>query len=150
MKKLLFTISAVALLVLTIACNPKSGDTGGGSSSSVKQDTGKTIKSAQVNNLTVTLSSPTGQLKHGGDEFFLSFADSSGKPVDVGAVALNFYMPGMGTMPVMNDPTTFTTTNTPGIYRGKAAVEMSGEWQAQITFEGSAGTGKTSFPVNVQ
>ncbi len=147
MKKLFIAISAIALLVLAIACDPKTGNT---TDSTAKQDTGKTIKSAQVNNLTVTISSPTGQLKHGGDEFFLSFTDSSGKPIDVGAVALNFYMPGMGTMPVMNDQTTFTTTKTPGIYQGKANIEMSGEWQAQITFEGSAGTGKTSFPVPVQ
>lgn len=147
MKKLLISACVFGLLLLAIACDPKSETTG---SSSAKQDTGKAIKSAQVNNLTVTLSNPKGQIKHGGDEFFLSFTDSSGKPVDVGAVSLNFYMPGMGTMPVMNDPTTFTTTNTPGIYRGKANIEMSGEWQAQITFEGKAGTGKTSFPVSVQ
>ncbi|MCA1633535.1 MAG: FixH family protein [Acidobacteria bacterium] len=147
MKKLLIAISVAALLALAIACAPQSGDTTGGSA---KQDTGKVIKSAQVNSLTVTLSSPSGQLKHGGDEFFLSFTDQAGKSVDVGAVALNFYMPGMGTMPVMNNPTTFTTTNTPGTYRGKANIEMAGEWQAQITFEGSAGTGKTSIPVNVR
>lgn len=147
MKKLLVALSALALLLLATACGPKSGGTTG---SGAEQDTGKAIKSAQVNNLTVTISSPTGQLRHGGDEFFLSFTDPAGKPVDVGAVALNFYMPGMGTMPVMNDPTTFTTTNTPGTYRGKASIEMAGEWQAQITFEGKAGAGKTSIPVSVQ
>lgn len=147
MKKLLLATSVFGLLLLAIACAPKSETIGGGSP---KQETGKVINSVQVNNLTVTLSSPTGQLKHGGDEFFLSFTDSTGKPVDVGAVALNFYMPGMGTMSVMNDQTTFTTTKTPGVYQGKANIEMAGEWQAQITFEGPAGTGKTSFSVSVQ
>ena len=38
------------------------------------------------------------QLKHGEEEFYLTFKDSSGKPVDVGAVALTFHMPAMGTM----------------------------------------------------
>ena len=57
---------------------------------------------------------------------------------------------GMGTMPMMNDPTTFTTTGTPGVYKGKANIEMAGEWQAQVSYEGAAGKGKTSFPVMVQ
>lgn len=53
-------------------------------------------------------------------------------------------------MPVMNDAAAFTTTTTPGVYRGKANIEMVGEWQAQITYEGAAGRGQTSFPVNVK
>ena len=138
MYKIIITLSLAALLLLTAAC---------GSNTSA---TGKTIKSAPVGNLTVTLSSANGQIKHGGDDFTLSFTDASGKPVEVGAVALTFHMQGMGTMPVMNDPTTFTTTSTSGVYRGKANVEMAGEWQAQITYEGAAGSGKTSFPVTVQ
>ena len=140
MQKLAITFALSALLLLTYAC---------GSSAGI--DTGKAIGSAPAgNNLTVTLSSPNGVLKHGDDEFFLSFKDASGKTVDVGAVALNFYMPGMGTMSVMNEPATFTTTNTPGVYRGRAKVEMAGEWQAQISYEGPAGKGKVSLPVPVQ
>ena len=138
MNKYFLAFSLTALLVLAAACGSKS------------VDTGKDIKSVAAGNLTVTLSSPSGQLKHGGDEFFLTFKDASGKPVDVGAVALTFHMPGMGTMPVMNDQATFTTTDTPGVYRGKAKIEMAGEWQAQITYEGPAGRGQTSFPVTAQ
>lgn len=139
MYKIIITFSLAALLLLTAAC----GSSGNGA-------TGKPIKSAPIGNLTATLSSATSQIKHGGDELTLSFTDASGKPVEVGAVALTFHMQSMGTMPVMNDPTTFTTTNTPGVYHGKANVEMAGEWQAQITYEGAAGSGKTSFPVTVQ
>ena len=83
MKRLLiaFVLTGFSLLVVACAQNPGT-------------DTGKVIKSAPVgNNLTVTLSNKDGALKHGDDEFFLSFKDSSGKPVEVGAVALTFQMP---------------------------------------------------------
>jgi hypothetical protein len=138
MSKYFLALSLTALLILAAACASKS------------VETGKVIKRTPAGNLTVELSSPSGHIKHGGDEFFLAFKDANGKPVDVGAVALTFHMQGMGTMPVMNDPTTFTTTTTPGIYQGKANVEMAGEWQAQLTYEGPAGKGQTSFPVTVQ
>ncbi len=112
---------------------------------------GKVIKSAPVgSNLTVTLSNDTGKLKNGEQEIFLAFTDASGKAVDVGmvnAAALNFQMPAMGSMAQMNDAATFTTTSVPGVYRGKVKIEMPGDWQAQISYEGSAGNGKTSIPV---
>ncbi|CDM64327.1 FixH family protein [Pyrinomonas methylaliphatogenes] len=114
-------------------------------------DTGKVIKSAAAGNgLTVELSSASGALKHGEQQFYLIFKDSTGKTVDVGAVALNFYMPAMGTMPAMNDRATLTTTKRPGVYRGEVKLEMAGEWQAQITYEGPAGKGSLSFPVMAQ
>ncbi len=114
-------------------------------------DTGKEIKSAPAgNNLTVTLSNKDGVLKHGDEQFMLTFKDASGKTVEVGAVSLNFYMPAMGTMPAMNDQATFTTTGTPGVYSGRAKIEVAGEWQVQISYEGPAGSGKTSFPVTAQ
>jgi hypothetical protein len=140
MSKSILAFSLLALLLFIAACGSKT--------SSV--DTGKVIKSAPVGNLTVTMSSPSGQLKHGGDEFFVTFKDSSGKPVDVGAAALTFHMPQMASMPVMNDPATLTTTDTPGVYRATASVEMAGEWQAQVSYEGPAGKGQTSFSVTAQ
>ena len=140
MHKLTIIFTLALLALLAVACGSESGS-----------DTGKVIKSAPIgNNLTVTLSNKNGALKHGDEEFMLSFTDAAGKPVEVGAVALNFYMPAMGTMPVMNDRATFTTTNTPGVYHGKARIEMAGEWQAQISYEGPAGRGQTSFPVMAQ
>jgi hypothetical protein len=141
MSKYFLALSLVALLVVVSAC---------GSNNSKSADMGKVIKSASVGNLTVEISSPTGHLNHGGDEFFVTFKDASGKPVDVGAAALVFHMAAMGSMAAMNDQTAFTTTNTPGVYRGKANVEMAGEWQAQVSYEGAAGKGQTSFSVTVQ
>ena len=47
----------------------------------------------------------------------------------------------------MNDAATLTTTGTPGVYKGKIEIEMAGEWQAQITYEGPAGKG--SFALSI-
>jgi hypothetical protein len=144
MKKFVI-VSALALIVVLIiaACGSKT-------ESGNKVPAGKTIKTVPVGNLTAMLSNGTGQLKQGNQEFMVTFTDSSGKPVDVGAVSLNFHMAQMGTMAAMNDQTTFTTTETPGVYRGKANIEMAGEWQGQLAYEGPAGNGKTTFTVTAQ
>jgi nitrogen fixation protein FixH len=139
MKKYAIAISITGVLILAAACGSKT------------KDTGKVIKSAPAgNNLTVALATNDGVLKHGNTEFTLTFTDSSGKPVDVGAVALTFHMPQMGTMAEMNDAATLTTTETPGVYRGKANIEVAGEWQVKVTYEGPKGRGQASFPVTAQ
>jgi len=125
----------VAVLIIVAGCT-KSGNS---------VSTGAVIKAVAVDSLTATLSSSTGQLKQGDQEVMLAFTDSSGKPVDVGAVSLNFHMPQMGSMAAMTDAVTFTTTNTPGVYRGKVNIEVGGEWQAELAYEGPAGKGKTTF-----
>jgi len=140
MKQTLIVIS-VAMTLALFACGPKSDRA---------VSTGKTIKSVPVGNLTATLSSESGALNPGDQEVMLSFTDAAGKPVDVGAVSLNFHMPQMGSMAAMTDSVTFTTTNTPGVYRGKVNIEVGGEWQAQLAYEGPAGTGKTTFSVTAQ
>lgn len=112
---------------------------------------GKTIATGPANNnLTVTLSNADGVLRKGKQEFTMTFTDDAGKPVDVGAAALNYRMAAMGTMAEMNNAATLTTTGTPGIYRGTVSLEMAGEWQAQITYEGPAGKGKVSLPISAQ
>jgi hypothetical protein len=138
MKKTLIVI-ALVLSAALIACGPKANQT---------VSTGKAIKSVPVGNLTATLSSDSGALNHGDQEVMLSFTDAAGKSVDVGAASLNFHMPQMGTMQEMNDATSLTTTTTPGIYRGKVNIEVPGEWQAQVAYEGPAGKGKATFSVN--
>lgn len=139
MKKLAIVLSLFGLAVFVAACGSKT------------TDSGKVIKTAPAgNNLTVALATSDGVLKHGDSEFTLTFTDSSGNPVDVGAVALNFHMPQMGSMAAMNNAAKFTTTETPGVYRGNANIEMAGEWQAQITYDGPKGRGQASFPVTAQ
>ena len=141
MNKLAITVSVLALAVLFAAC------------SSTQQGalTGKVIKNAPAGNgLTVSLSTPDGVLKQGNSQFTLTFTDSSGTSVDVGAVALTFHMPQMGTMAEMNDAASFTTTATPGVYSGKAQIQVAGEWQAKITYDGPKGRGQATFPVTAQ
>jgi len=139
-KSLVLTIILTAALVIVAACTK-----------STNVSTGKPIATVAVNNnLTATLSNATGQLKTGDQEVTLAFTDSSGKPVDVGAVSLNFHMPAMGSMAAMNDAVTFTTTSTPGVYSGKVNIGMAGEWQGQLAYEGRAGTGKATFSVTAR
>lgn len=136
------TLLTVAVLIFA-GCNSKTGNVNSAS-------TGKTIKSIPLGNLTATLSNSTGQLKQGEQEVILAVADSTGKVVDVGAVSLNFHMAQMGPMAEMNDAVTFITTNTPGVYRGRVNIEVAGEWQGQLAYEGPAGKGKTTFTVTAQ
>ena len=142
MKKIFVIASVLALLVVAAACGSKTDSTASVS--------GKTIASVKVNDLTATLSNSTGQLKSGEQEVTLAFTDSAGKPVDVGAVSLNLHMPAMGSMAAMNNAVTFTTTATPGVYNGKINIEMAGEWQGQLAYEGPAGKGKATFSVSAR
>lgn len=138
MKRCVIVLSLIGLAIFIAACGSKTNDAG------------KMIKSAPAGNLTVALATSDGALKHGNSEFTLTFSDSSGKPVDVGAVALTFHMPQMGTMAEMNDTATFTTTETPGVYRGKANIQVAGEWQVRITYDGPKGRGQATFPITAQ
>ena len=141
MKKFLTLLIVVSAAALLLACG----------SSQQGSSTGKVIKSAPAGNgLTVSLATSDGVLEHGNSQFTLTFADSSGKPVDVGAVALTFHMPQMGSMAEINDSATFTTTATPGVYLGKAQIEVAGEWQVRITYDGPKGRGQATFPITAQ
>ena len=85
-----FAIAIIALsTLLAFSCSLASNSA----------NAGKPIKSAPAgNNLTVTMSNADGVLRKGDQNFTVAFADASGKPVDVGAVAVNFFMPAMGSM----------------------------------------------------
>lgn len=110
----------------------------------------KVIKSAKAGEMTVTLASSTGELRNGDNEVILTFADASGKPVEVGAVSLNFHMPAMATMAEMNDHATLTTTETPGKYHARVRIEVAGTWEAQVKYQGPQGTGRTSMNVHAK
>jgi YtkA-like len=138
------SIALVAVIVTATACGSKTGTQN-------STTTGKVIKSVPIgNNLTMTLSSESGALKTGNQEVTVTTTDASGKPVDLGAMSLNFHMDPMGTMAAMNDGVTFTTTSTPGICSGKVNIGMTGEWQGQFAYEGPAGQGKTTFSVSAR
>ena len=141
MRKTVLFIASITLfsaIVLGAAC----------ASGSSNATTGKTITSGPAgNNLTATLSNTDGAFRKGSQEFTLTFADASGKPVDVGSVAFNNHMAGMGSMAPMNNAAIITTTGTPGVYRCKMDISMAGEWQGQITYEGAAGKGSFTLPI---
>ncbi|HSI89278.1 MAG TPA: FixH family protein [Pyrinomonadaceae bacterium] len=138
-----FTLLSLVLF-LAAACGSETGS--GGAVDRVKE-----IKSGPAgNNLTATLSNRDGVLRNGKNNFTLTFTDQQGNPVDVGSASLNFFMPAMGTMAAMTNPATLTTTATPGVYAGTTDLEMSGEWQAQIAYDGPAGTGKATLPLTAQ
>ena len=134
-------MGAIALLALTLAACGRSAGTSGGE---------KEIKSTQSGNLTITLVSSDGQLKSGENDLLLSFTDTSGKPVDVGAVSLRFHMPAMGSMAEMNDTASLTTTNTPGKYHAKVDIEVDGTWEVMISYQGPQGTGQASMTVQAK
>jgi len=136
------TLFMIAILLVGAACKSKA-------ESDVKP-AGEVVKAITVENLTATLLTSTGRIKQGDQEVTLAFSDATGKAVDVGAVSLNFHMPSMGGMAAMNDTVSFTTTDMPGVYRGKVNVQMAGEWQAQLAYEGPAGKGKTTFAVTAR
>ena len=149
MKKIsLFICSATIFTMIALTAGCSSANNAGANGTSAPAATGKSFGSGPAgNNLTATLASADGVLKKGKQEFTLSFTDAAGKPVDVGSAALNFRMPAMGSMAEMNNGATFTKTSTPGVYRGNVEIEMVGDWQAQITYEGPAGKGAFSLPV---
>ncbi len=122
-----------------------------GSSCGSELPIGKPIKTGDAGNgLTVSLNSRDGVLRDGENRLYLIFRDSNGKFVDVDSASLNFHMPAMGTMPVMNDAATLTTTRKSGVYDAKVKLQMGGEWLAQIAYEGRAGKGKVTLPMSAQ
>ena len=138
--KAFVTTSVIVIVTWIAACGGHDGSSDGN----------KMIKSTTAGSLTITLASPTGELKSGDNELTMTFADSSGTPLDVGAASLNFHMPAMGSMAEMNDKATLTTTNTPGRYRAKVSLESGGTWEAQIKYQGQQGTGQVSLTVNAK
>lgn len=140
-RSLLLVAIAISVVAVLAACGSKTSNT---------ISTGTAIKTVKVDSLTATLSNSTGQLKQGDQEVMLAFTDSAGKPIEVGAVSLSFHMPQMGGMAAMTDSVTFTTTDTPGVYRGNVNIEVAGEWQGQLAYEGPAGKGKATFSVTAR
>jgi len=108
----------------------------------------KVITTARADDMTITLTSATGELRTGENELMVSFTDASNKPLDIVAATLAFHMPAMGTMAEMTDPAQLTTNKTPGRFFAHVNIEVEGSWDARFVWEGPHGTGQTS--TNVQ
>ncbi|MEK6321863.1 MAG: FixH family protein [Acidobacteriota bacterium] len=141
MKTKTITISiAIALAGFVLAACSGSGSSG----------SEKIIKSTRSGDVTVALSSTSGEINSGENELTLSFTDASGKPVDVPAASLKFHMPAMGAMAEMNDMATLTTTDTPGKFHARVSIEVAGSWEAMISFQGPRGTEQVTMSVNAK
>jgi Cu(I)/Ag(I) efflux system membrane protein CusA/SilA len=101
-----------------------------------------------VNDLTVNFIHPQGQLQRGNNDVLIEFRDRTGQLVDVENVKfdLDMNMPGM----VMHSGGTIERTNTPGQYRAKITIDMSGDWNAKISFTGPHEQGQQSFSVTAK
>lgn len=101
-----------------------------------------------VNDLTVNFIHSQGQLRRGNNEFLIEFRDRNGQLVDVGTVnfKIDMNMPGM----VMHGGATIERTRNAGQYRAKTKIDMAGDWNAKISFDGRHGKGQRSFSVTAK
>jgi Cu(I)/Ag(I) efflux system membrane protein CusA/SilA len=99
-----------------------------------------------VSGLTITLSTPAGQLRHANNEVLIEFRNDAGELADAGDVKfeLDMNMPGM----TMHSASAIERIGT-GQYRAKLKPDMAGDWVAKVSFAGPAGKGETSLAVNV-
>jgi YtkA-like len=140
MKAKLIVAGAILSIAASLAAGCRSAD----------PSNEKVIKSMKSGELTITLSSSTGELKNGENDLMITFFDGAGKPADVGAASLNFHMAAMGSMAEMNDRASLTTTEVPGKYRAQVNIEMAGSWEAQIKYQGPHGSGRESMTVRAK
>jgi hypothetical protein len=114
---------------------------------SARKITSPPFATQTVNDLTVKLMAPEGQLRKGDNNVLIEFRDSDGELVDVGDVnfKIDMNMPGM----VMRGGGPAQKTGTAGQYRTNVKADMSGDWNAKISFKGRRGEGQTNFAVNI-
>jgi hypothetical protein len=100
------------------------------------------------NDLTVNLVNREGGLRQGENEVIIAFRDRNGRLVDVGNVTfdMDMNMPGMQ----MHSRGTIERTKTPGRYRARIKIDMSGDWNAKISFDGPRGQGERSFSLSTR
>jgi hypothetical protein len=114
---------------------------------SARKITSPPFATQTVNDLTVKLMAPAGQLQKGENNVLIEFRDSDGKLVDVGDVnfTIDMNMPGM----VTRDGGPAQKIRTAGQYHTKVKADMSGDWNAKISFKGRRGQGQTNFAVTI-
>jgi hypothetical protein len=108
----------------------------------------KPIKSQKAKDVTVTLSSESGQWTRGKNAFVVDFTGADKKPVDAGKVTLNTSMPMPGMAPMVTGAA--LEADGPGHYRGSINFPDRGDRQVTVTWDGPAGKGSTKFSVPVR
>jgi len=103
------------------------------------------IASNSINDLTVRISDRDGRLHQGDNETTIEFRDAKARLVDVGKVNLQIdsNMPGTQIHPDV----VVERTATRGLYRATIQVDMSGDWNMKISYDGPHGKGETTLPV---
>jgi Cu(I)/Ag(I) efflux system membrane protein CusA/SilA len=101
-----------------------------------------------VNDLTVKLMAPAGQLQKGDNNVLIEFRDSDRQLVDVGDVnfTIDMNMPGM----TMHGGGPAQRTGTTGQYRAEVRADMAGDWSAKVSFNGPRGHGETNFSISAR
>lgn len=98
------------------------------------------ITSGRTGFTRVTLLNSTGQLTAGRNEFYVQFEHAvTNEPLDVSNVRVQFFMPAMGTMPPMQSGADVTPTDESGLFHATADIQMAGNWEATVQFEGPEG-----------
>src|SRR5207302_5857468 len=93
-----------------------------------------------VSDLTANFIAREGHLRRGNNDALIEFRDRNGQLVDVGNVKfdMDMNMPGMQ----MHSGATIERTNTPNRYRAKIKIDMAGDWNAKISYDGPHGKGQ--------
>ena len=101
-----------------------------------------------MNDLTVKLMAPAGQLQKGDNNVLIEFRDSDGQLADVGDAnfTIDMNMPGMA----MRGGGPAQKTGIAGQYHAKVKADMAGDWNAKISFAGPRGQGQQSFSIAVK
>lgn len=109
---------------------------------------GRVVHTGRAGGIDVVVSSPTGSLRSGRNEFTIEFRAASGALVEVGTVRVtaNMAMPGM----VMPGNAQVGPTDTVGRYVVTAEFGMAGAWPITIEWDGPAGRGSVTFQGSVQ
>src|SRR2546426_105595 len=115
---------------------------------SARKITSPPFATQTVNDLTVELMAPAGQLQKGDNNVLIEFRDSDGQLVNVRDVnfTIDMNMPGM----VMRGGGPAQKIGPAGQYRAKVKADMAGDWNAKLSFEGPHGQGQQSFLVTVK
>jgi hypothetical protein len=137
-------IGAVMILVLATGVWLYSGR----SSSPSTAVSGVVMQQVSSGDLRIALTSESGTLRQGRNDFMLEFRDDKGALVDVGTVrgTANMQMPGM----VMPGAMEVQRTDTAGRYAATAEFGMAGAWPIAVEWSGPRGKGSVNLEGNVQ
>ena len=110
-----------------------------------------TLATIQSEGVSITLLSARNEMVSGQNTLEIAFADATtGVPIEVEDVTIEFSMPAMGAMPPMQSKADVTPLSDPGRFRAVVNVQMPGEWQVTVRFQGPEGETSQTFAVVAQ